>query len=123
MSDSENACSMGQPVSTVLLLCPGWGAPVVSSDTGGVGTRAGAGEEGGGGAQVTLATGAGAAVTKLDSIAAQGTGTGATGAADGAREPGSRSRVTIGGGEGDLGSAGTVTGCRLSSVSPEGVTP
>ena len=122
MSDSVNACSMGQPVSTALLLCPGpgWGgSAVVSSDTGGVGTRAG--EEGG--SQVTPATGAGAAVTKLDSIAAQGTGTGATGAADGALEPGSRSRATMGGGEGDLARAGTVTGCRLvSSESPEGVT-
>ena len=109
---------MGQPVSTALLLCPGpgWGAPVVSSDTGGVGTRAGTG-----GSQVTLATGA--TVTKLDSIAAPGTGTGATGAADGALEPGSRFRATMGGGEGDLARAGTVTGCRLvSSESPEGVT-
>ena len=108
VSDSENACSMGQPVSNALLLCPGpgWGAPVVSSDIGGVGTRSGTG-----GSQVTLATGAGAAVTKLDSIAAPRTGTGATGAADGAREPGSRSRATMGGGEGDLGGAGTVTGC------------
>ena len=91
-------------------------APVVSSDTGGVGTRAGTG-----GSQVTLATGA--TVTKLDSIAALGTGTGADGAADGALEPGSLSRATMGGGEGDLGGAGTVTGCwQLSSVSPEGVT-